>query len=323
MRIEIWADVVCPWAYIGKRRLERALAGEGAEVVWRPYRIDPSAPAESVPLEDALAEPGAEEMLSACAPGLTPQDNRDRVALIAAEEGLGPSWGAAWRADTADAHRLIALAFEEGGAELQDAVVEGVLRAHFVEARNIGSGEVLADVAREAGFSAGPRLLEEGAGGELVRELLLTGKAMGVKTSPTFVVRGRALAGAQSSEAIAEFVRYAERQEVRELPEEVERLRRAESLLELRDPLGALVLLRPLLESQGEDRGVRSLAARAYFASAQLGRATRELERLVAENPDDSYARHLLGRTLQRRGLDGEAAAHLSLASVMTPGYTG
>ncbi|WP_106401093.1 DsbA family oxidoreductase [Actinocorallia populi] len=327
MRIEIWADVVCPWAYIGKRRLERAPLGEDVEVVWRPYRVDPAAPARAVPLEEALEEvlqdPAAGESLAACSPGLAPQDNRARVARIAADEGLGPVWGAAWRADSHGAHRLIALAYAEGGAELQDAVVEGVLRAHFVEALDISAPDVLEGVAREAGFADGARLLAGGAGEDLVRELVLTGKAMGVRTSPTFVVRGRALAGAQSPEAIAEFVRYAAGQEVRGLPEEVERLRHAESLLEQRDPLGALVLLRPLLESHGEDRGVRMLAARAYFASAQLGRATRELEGLVSEAPDDSYARLLLGRTLRRRGLEGEAAVHLSLAAVMSPHYAG
>ncbi|MEO3783941.1 DsbA family protein [Actinocorallia sp. B10E7] len=326
MRIEIWADVVCPWAYIGKRRLERALSrepGERAEVVWRPFRIDPSAPAQAVPLTEALSDPVAGEALAACAPGLSPEDNRSRVALIAAEEGLGPRWGAAWRADSHAAHRLIALAFQEDGSRLQDAVVEAILKAHFIDALDISSTDVLGRLAGEAGFTAGEHLLAEGAGGGLVRELVLTGKAMGVRTSPTIVVHGRALAGAQPPETIGEFIRHAARQEHRRLPEEVERLRHAESLLDQRDPLGALVLLRPLLEDHGTDRGVRMLAARAYYASAQLGRATEALQDLVARSPDDSYARYLLGRTLQRRGRDEEAAVHLSLATVMTPGYAG
>lgn len=324
MRIEIWADVVCPWAYIGKRRLERALADgldEQAEVVWRPYRIDPAAPALAVPLREALADLAAGDAPAACAPGLSPEDDRARVARIAAEEGLGPRWGAAWRADPHGAHRLIALALAEGGPRLQDAVVEGVLRAHFVDALDISSPGVLGSVARGAGFAAGERLPAEGAADGLVRELVLTGKAMGVRTSPTLVVGGRALAGAQPAGTIAEFVRHAARQEHRVLPEEVERLRHAESLLDQRDPLGALVLLRPLLEGHGRDRGVRTLAARAYYASAQLGRAAGVLRELVAQAPDDSYTRYLLGRTLQRSGREEEAAAHLSLACAMTPEY--
>jgi len=227
MRIEIWADVVCPWAYIGKRRLERALAQGGLDVeaVWRPYRIDPSAPARAVPLGEALADPAAGAALEACAPGLAPSDNRERVARIAEREGLGPRWGAAWRADSHDAHRLVAAAFEHGGARLQDAVVEGVLKAHFVDALDISAPDVLGDVALRAGFPDGPRLLAEGAADALVRELVLTGRAMGVRTSPTLVANGAALAGAQSPEAIAEFLRHAAGRRPSAAPEEVERLR--------------------------------------------------------------------------------------------------
>ncbi|GLW99966.1 DsbA family protein [Microtetraspora sp. NBRC 16547] len=324
MRIEVWADVVCGWAYIGKRRLEAALADPAfddaaVEVVWRPFRIDPTAPARAVPLEEEYRDPMVDTALRRCAPGLSPAENRVRVSEIAAEEGLGPRWGAAWRADAHDAHRLLALAFEHGGAGRQNAVAEQVMRAHFIEGRDISDREVLADVAAEAGFADGAALLDTDAGDDLVRELLLTGKARGVATSPTIVVGDRALAGAQPADVIKDFLLQGGRR--RELPEEVERLRLAESLLDKRDPFGALALLRPLLDVHGDDRNVRMLAARAYFASAQLGRARATLERLVAESPDDSYARHLLGRTLQRQGLAEQAAPHLAMAAVMTPEY--
>lgn len=179
-----------------------------------------------------------------------------------------------------------------------------------------------AGLAEAAGYTGAPdpsRQMLPGAG--LVRELLLIGKAKGVRTSPTIVAGGLALEGAQSPETIREFLEDASRRTPRRLPAEVERLRYAESLLDQRDPLGALTLLRPLMEAHGDDRGVRLLAARAYFASAQLGRALTALESLVAEIPDDSYARHLLGRTLQRQGRHEEAASHLAMAAVMTPDY--
>ncbi|MCI0385828.1 DsbA family oxidoreductase [Streptomyces sp. CNQ085] len=314
MRIEIWADVVCAWAYIGKRRLERALAGRSdAEVVWRPFRIDPTAPARAVPLEEALRDPLMDEALRACAPGLSPERNRVRISQVAAREGLGPTWGSKWRVSSHDAHRLIALAHEHGGPPVQDAVAEGVLRANFVEGLDIGDRAVLGEVAAAAGFPLGARLLEGGAGETLVRELLLQGRARGVRTSPTLVVGGRALAGAQPPEAIADFLRGGGRE--RSAPAEVERMRWAESLMDQRDPLGALVMLRPLLEEFGEDRGVRLLAARAYFASAQLKRAEAVLESLVEEFPGDLYARMLYGRTLERRGRDEEARPHLRLAA--------
>ncbi|RJL30067.1 DsbA family protein [Bailinhaonella thermotolerans] len=324
MRIEIWADMACAWAYIGKRRLEKALRAwdvEPVEVVWRPFRIDPTAPAPGVPMEGLLRDPLVDDALRACAPGLSPAANRARVSEIAAAEGIEPWTGSAWRASTHDAHRLAALAYEHGGAALQDAVVEEVLRAGFTEGLDLSRPEVLAAVAERAGFAAGAALLAAGGAGHLVRELLLTGKAMGVATSPTLVVNGRALAGAQAPETIREFLDDASRHVTRDLPAEVERFRRAESLLGRRDPLGALTLLRPLLDEHGEDRGLRLLAARAYYASAQLGRAAATLEGLVAENPDDSFARHLLGRTLQRQGRAAEAAPHLAMAAAMDPEY--
>jgi len=319
MRVEIWMDGVCPWAYIGKRRVERALAtlAEPVEVVWRPYRIDPTAPVPAEPLADALRDPLADDALSACAPDLSPAENRLRVDRIAAKEGLGPPWGAAWRASSHDAHRLIALAEEAG---VQDAVVEAVLRAHFVDAVDISDREVLAGVVGEV-FPQAPALLAGDAGEERVRELLLEGKARGIRTSPTIVVGDRALAGAQPPEVIAEFL--AEGGEQRRLPAEVERYRWAESLLEQRDPLGALVLLRPLLDEHGRDRSVRMLAARAWYASAQLERARAALEELVAEQPADAYANVLLGRTLQRLSRPEEAEPYLRVGGALVPAYAG
>ncbi|MDV9194757.1 DsbA family protein [Streptomyces sp. Wh19] len=324
MRVEVWADVVCPWAYIGKRRLERALADSPesrAEVVWRPFRIDPMAPERAVPLSEELRDPVVDAALSQCAPGVSPAENRVRVSRIAEEEGIGPRWGAAWRADSHAAHRLLALALDSGGSLVQGAVAEGVMRAHFVEGRDISAHEVLADIARQAGFPQGGALLSEGAGDRTVRESLLSGKARGVKSSPTLVIAGRSLTGAQPAEVIGEFLRHSEGRKERNVPAEVERFRQAEALLDLGDPLGCLTLLAPLLEEQGEDRGVRLLAGRAYFRSAQLTRAETVLERLVAESPDDSYARLLLGRTLERQGRDAEAAVHLRVAAAMTPAY--
>lgn len=319
MRVEIWMDVVCPWAYIGKRRVERAVAAHDGdvEVVWRPYRIDPSAPVRAEPLAEALRDPVADDALRACAPDLTPGENRLRVDRIAAKEGLGPPWGAAWRASSHDAHRLIALAEAAG---VQDAVVEALLRAHFVDAVDISDREVLAGVVGEV-FPEGPALLTGDAGDARVRELLLEGRARGIRTSPTLVVGDRALAGAQPPDVIAELL--AEGGEARSVPAEVERYRWAESLLEQRDPLGALVLLRPLLVEHGDDRSVRLLAARAWYASAQLGRARAALEDLVAEHPADAYAHVLLGRTLQRSGEREQAEVHMRMGGAMTPEYAG
>jgi predicted DsbA family dithiol-disulfide isomerase len=327
MMIEIWADVVCPWAYIGKRRLEAALAGSElpaaeVEVVWRPYRIDPTAPGKAVPFEEALRDPVVEYALRRSANGATPEEVRLRLSDIAAEAGIEPSWrGAAWRASSHDAHRLLALAHERGGASLQNEIAERVMKANFLEGRDISDRAELAAIAAGSGFPEAAALLDTDAGDATVRELLLIGKARGVATSPTLVLGDRALAGAQSPSTIAEFLTTDPGAPRRSLPEEVERLRWAESLLEQRDPLGALALLAPLIAEHGQDPNIRRLTASAYFASAQLRRAREVLEATVADAPDDSYARLMLSRTLTRQGSHEEAAAHLRIAAAMTPEY--
>lgn len=313
MRIEIWADVVCAWAYIGKRRLERALADrDDIEVVWRPFRIDPSAPGTALPMDEAMRDPLMDEALRACAPSLTPAENQVRISEVAATEGLGPWRGASWRVSSHDAHRLLALAHERAGSKAQGALAEGLMHAYFIEGRDIGARTVLRDVALQSGFGEGAKLLETEAGELLTRELLLQGKARKVRTSPSFVVGRQALAGAQTSEAIGEFLTGLRGQP--DMPAEVNRMRWAESLMEERDPLGALTLLRPLLADFAHDPAVRILAARAYFGSAQLNRARAMLEPLVEQRPDDFYVRVLYGRTLQRLGLDAQAQPHLRLA---------
>ncbi|MFH7334530.1 DsbA family protein [Streptomyces sp. KHY 26] len=324
VRVDVWADVVCPWAYIGKRRLEKALAapalaGLATEVVWRPYRIDPTAPAEGTRLDADSADAAAGGAATSCAVGPSPVDGPGLVSRTAAEEGFGPGWGEVWRAGSHDAHRLVALAYRHGGSVLQGEVVEQVMKAHFLGGGNIGDPGLLRDIAERAGIPAAGTLLDDGAADREVRELLLIGKARGIATSPTLVVGDRALAGAQPPEVIVDFLTAAAAVRPREMPEEVQRLRWSESLLQQRDPLGALTLLRPLLDHHGDDLNARRLAARGYFHSAQLSQAHEVLRRLVEDCPDDSYTRLMLGRTLQRLGRGDEAAVHLKIAAAMSP----
>ncbi|MFD0371167.1 DsbA family protein [Streptomyces sp. NPDC059071] len=326
LRIDVWADVVCPWAYIGKRRLEKALAmpvlaGLTTEVVWRPYRIDPTAPAHGTRLDETSADV-ADGAPAACAVAPSPTDGPGLVSRIAAEEGFGPGWGEVWRTGSHDAHRLVALAYQHGGSALQGEVVEQVMKAHFLDGSNIGDRALLRGIAEHVGIPAAGTLLDDDRADREVRELLLIGKARGIATSPTFVVGDRALAGAQPPEVIVDFLTAAAGVRPRELPEEVQRLRWAESLLQQRDPLGALTLLRPLLDHHGDDLNVRQLAARGYFHSAQLSQAHDVLRRLVDDCPDDSYTRLMLGRTLQRLGRSDEAAIHLKMAAAMSPDLT-
>ncbi len=308
-RMEVWADMACAWAYIGRRRLEQAELGEDVEIVWRPYVVDPMAPVPSEPLKEELRDPVAEGALRALHP--TPPSAGERTG-----DGGRPR-GAVWRANTFDAHRVIALAHRRGGAALQGAVVERILRAHFVEGSDIGDRATLVALAAEAGLDGMAEALDRGDGTDEVRSELLRGKAEGIATSPTFAVGDTVVSGAQPAEVLADLVRDAAPR--RELPDEVRWLRQAEALMDARDPLGALWTLRPLLADHGDDPAVRLLAARAYFGSAQLGRAGETLEALLERTPGDHYARFLLGRTLERANRLPEALPHLRLAAAMSP----
>jgi Flp pilus assembly protein TadD len=99
----------------------------------------------------------------------------------------------------------------------------------------------------------------------------------------------------------------------------VENFRWAQELVDARDPLGALKLVEPHLADEADNLAVQQLAARAYFGSAQLGRAEDTLRRVIELDPRDAWALHALGRTLERSGRAAEAGPYFRLAAAMCP----
>ncbi|ROT34098.1 M48 family metallopeptidase [Micromonospora sp. HM5-17] len=93
--------------------------------------------------------------------------------------------------------------------------------------------------------------------------------------------------------------------------------RRATMYFESGDPSAAVRILEPIVEAAPENTAVRQLLARAYFQTAQLGRAEEQLRTLVNRDPSDHYAHHVLGRTLERVGRPVEALRHLRIAAAM------
>jgi predicted DsbA family dithiol-disulfide isomerase len=145
MRIEIWSDIVCPWCYIGKRRLENALAdfphADQVEIFWRSFQLDPSAP--NTPVETVAEHLGRKY-------GGGPAAGRqmiDRTEAIAAEEGMTWRQHEALRVGTIDAHRLLHAAGAQRG-ELKEAL----LHAYFAEAQNVADHETLTRIATEIGL---------------------------------------------------------------------------------------------------------------------------------------------------------------------------
>ncbi len=210
MRIEVWSDVVCPWCYIGKRRLERALEelphASEVEVVYRSFELDPDAPRDAVePVADVLARKY----------GGGPEHVRDmmaRVTEVAAGEGLEYHLERTLRGNTVDAHRLLHLALAEGGPPLQGELKEALLAAYFTRVENVASADVLRKVATDVGLDPA-RVDEVLASGEYLPDVeadVAQARAFGAGGVPFFVVdRKYGVSGAQPAEVLADVLRQA------------------------------------------------------------------------------------------------------------------
>lgn len=189
MRVEVFSDVVCPWCYIGKRRLETAVANLAAkgvtidlEITYRPYQLDPTAPMNSpTPVIDAYAKKFGGQQRAA--------EIIAHVTSVAAQDGINFQMDRALRANTALAHRLLGYALRECGANVQARLKECLLRAYFEDGLDIGSIDVLASCAQEVGIdrTAAVAHLESDAGiSELADELLFAAQN-DITAVPTFI----------------------------------------------------------------------------------------------------------------------------------------
>ena len=209
MRIEIWSDVVCPWCYIGKRRLETALStfehADQVEVVWRSYQLDPAAPSErSITSAEALSaklQLGPDQL----------REMISQVRSVAAQEGLEFT-GDTFLANTADAHRVLHLALAEGGPSLQGDVKEALLAAHFVDGLYLGDHDVLTARATRAGLDE-QRVREVLSGDEFADAVsfdIEEARSLGSTGVPFFVIdRKYGVSGAQTVETFTEVLSTA------------------------------------------------------------------------------------------------------------------
>ncbi|MEV6342089.1 DsbA family oxidoreductase [Actinoplanes sp. NPDC051851] len=209
MDIQVWSDVVCPWCYIGKRRLENALAEFGGEVTvtYRAYQLDGSPVPEPLPIKQVMAAKfggpeRAEQMFA-------------HVTGIGASEGLELDFDRAIAANTFTAHRLIAWA---AGQERQADMLDALQRAHFTDGVDIGSPKALAEVAGAIGLDTAAALayLESDAGTGAVDADIAEARELGITSVPTFVIDGKyAVQGAQESAAlVSAFEEIARREDV-------------------------------------------------------------------------------------------------------------
>jgi predicted DsbA family dithiol-disulfide isomerase len=206
--IDVFSDVVCPWCYLGKRRLERALYGWSpgkAAVTWRAFRLDPTIPREGIDRDAYVTR----KFGSAAA--IEPAHRQ--LTEMGRAEGIDYRFDRITRSpNTLDAHRLIRWAAAEGR---QDAVVERLFAAYFTEGQDIGDRAVLAAAAREAGLAGDivARLASE-EDLEAVQEEIDTAYRIGITGVPCFVIDRRlGIMGAQMPEVILDGIRQVESQQ--------------------------------------------------------------------------------------------------------------
>jgi predicted DsbA family dithiol-disulfide isomerase len=203
--IDVVSDAVCPWCYVGQKRLDLAMATIPeieASVRWRPFQLDPTIPPEGLDrkayMEAKFGNSGRLEQA------------HNRLVDLGRDVGIDFAFGAIGRSpNTLDAHRVIRWA-GSAGAGLQGKVVRRLFRAYFEEGRDIGRPEVLVELARDAGMDAAlvETLLATDADRDAVREEIATASRMGVTGVPCFLLEGRyAVVGAQDTAVLADAIR--------------------------------------------------------------------------------------------------------------------
>ena len=208
-QIDVISDVVCPWCFIGKRNLERALEtwrdkhpDETPVVRWHPFQLNPQIPGSGVPrrqyLENKFGGPERAKEIYA------------RVSAAGKRAGIDFAFeGIQVQPNTVDAHRLMHYAGEHGR---QDEMAEVIFRRYFVEGADLSDKETLADIAQEAGIirNEAAAYLATDADRELIAEQDRRARTIGVEGVPFFIFNQRlTLSGAQPPEVIVEAMEKA------------------------------------------------------------------------------------------------------------------
>jgi predicted DsbA family dithiol-disulfide isomerase len=203
--IDIVSDVVCPWCYVGKKHIEKALANMpdiDAVVRWHPFQLDPSIPAEGYDRKAYMAKKfGDGGQLKAA---------HERLEALGNSNGIAFQFDAISRSpNTLDAHRLIRWADEAG---VQDAIVSSLFQSYFEEGLDIGDSLILAFIAGKAGMDSDlvAARLETDMDVESIRSEIAEAGRIGVSGVPFFILAQKlAVSGAQPSEVLMDAIRQA------------------------------------------------------------------------------------------------------------------
>jgi len=202
IKLDIMSDPICPWCFIGKAHLDRALADHPNHpflIEWHPFQLNPDMPPEGMGRREYLEGKfgGKEGAVRAYAPVV---ENAKNAGLTINFEDMKRT------PNTLNAHRLIHWAGIEGR---QTAAVSALFKAYFTDARDIGDSEVLADIADSIEMDAAvvTRLLASDVDAQDIRDRDAHSREMGISSVPTFIVDNHyAVPGAQPPELWAKVI---------------------------------------------------------------------------------------------------------------------
>ena len=203
--IDVVSDVVCPWCFIGQKRLDKAIAAASdidVHVRWRPFQLDPTIPPQGMDRREyMLGKFGSEERI---------RQIHARIEPLGETEGISFAFGAIKVApNTLDAHRVIRWA-GAAGEDVQNRLVRRLFQLNFEEGADLGDYAVLVEAAREAGMDASvvETLLPTDADVEAVRNEIATASRMGITGVPCFLLEGKyAVMGAQDVNTLTDAIR--------------------------------------------------------------------------------------------------------------------
>ncbi|TGQ47762.1 DsbA family protein [Mesorhizobium sp. M00.F.Ca.ET.216.01.1.1] len=203
--VDVVSDVVCPWCFIGQKRLDTAIAAAGeveVHVRWRPFQLDPTIPPEGKDRREyMIAKFGSEQRI---------REIHARIEPLGEAEGISFAFDAIKVApNTLNAHRVIRWAGAAGEA-VQNRLVRRLFQLNFEEGANLGDHAVLIEAGREAGMdvSVVETLLPTDADVEAVRTEIATASRMGITGVPCFLLEGKyAVMGAQDADTLADAIR--------------------------------------------------------------------------------------------------------------------
>ena len=205
VRIDVISDVVCPWCFLGQKRLDRAIAladGIEVDVRWRPYQLDPTIPAEGLERQAyMLGKFGSADKLRRAHDTLVGAGQAEGIPFAFDAITVSPN--------TLDAHRVIRWA-GSAGPEIQNRLARRLFELYFQEGRNVGDPAELIAAAADAGMDAAvvETLLPTDADRDAVQEEIATASRMGVRGVPCFIIENRyAVMGAQDPQTLADAIR--------------------------------------------------------------------------------------------------------------------